>query len=1285
MKKILSILLTIVLVISTFSSAFAETEIIASGDCSKAKDGSVTWELDSGGTLTISGSGNIFVYQLQYGFPSKVDTPWDDYYKDIKRIVINEGITQIGDYAFSNCSSAESVSIPDSVTRIGLYAFLNCSGLKNVTLSENITYVGTYNAFAGCTSLTEINVHNQNQNFQSKNGILYNKDGRNLVAFPNQANYSESIFEGVTQIHGAAFRGNTTIENLNVPGNVKSIGDYAFYYAEGVKKVMLNEGFKSFGPNWGHSFSYCSSLEEIVIPSTCGEYPDLVGCTNLKKVTHLGNPTSMVSLTGCKSLLEFVMPKTITSAEDFTFMNCENLRNIQLSPNLKSILSGMFYNCSSLEHIYLPESIIKINTNAFSGCTNLKSIVIPNTVASIGTNAFNNCENLETIYYLGTQDEWNAISITSSGNSVLTGVDVVSYIAPTSITLNKTESILYAGKNFTLVADLQPENATDKTIVWTSDNESVAVVKNGIVYGISPGIANITATTVDYKLSASCVVTVKDAPKESVVAPLSNVPSGLINSGDKVTLYTSTLGADIYYTIDGSIPTTKSSKYTGAITLKQSSLIKAIAIREDLNDSEITTYEYTVADLTTPFVRVETDSIANKGDLISVSVSISENSNSAGGSFNLKYDNTILDLVSTTTGNYCAPANPFVNEQYADDAVRMVWSGVNELNNSGTLLSAQFRVLSNAKSLCKFELSNVKLGDSSGNKKTVQTASGNLIVAAKIAAVTNDATNIEKTSVTLSGSITADVENIERYICYWDTSDPETVYKTNVLYGEGEYSVDISDLKANTEYQYQMTKEGPVKTFKTLSDEIETISVNGVTLSDNSLTMEKGDERTLTANITPLNATNTNVSWYSSNATVASVANGKVEAISPGKTSIIVTTEDGNFVAICDVVVLEPTISTTDITLDASELELVKGMSYVLTASVYPENASDKSVVWETSDSSVVMVSNGILTALSKGNAVITASTKDGNHTATCNINVIEAAVQEKVKEPTASIADGYIARGTNLYLSTETKGAKIYYTVDGSQPSATNGTLYNSQITITEDTTIKAIAIKDNMADSKVSQFTYTIIGEDTPTIQVESIKGKAGKTVDVKISLKNNPGIATMRLDVNYDKDIMELVGVSDAGTMTGQVHSTDYTLYPYSLYWENGTITENIVVNDTIATLSFAIKENVDAGSYPITVSYDMDNYDVFNVDLEPVEFVTAPGQITIGSYIYGDVDDNGKVNALDSVIMARYIAKWPNTSVNLEAADVNADGKVNALDSVILKRHVAKWPAYLILPY
>ncbi|MBQ9950341.1 MAG: leucine-rich repeat protein, partial [Clostridia bacterium] len=168
------------------------------------------------------------------------------------------------------------------------------------------------------------------------------------------------------------------------------------------------------------------------------------------------------------------------------------------------------------------------------------------------------------------------------------------------------------------------------------------------------------------------------------------------------------------------------------------------------------------------------------------------------------------------------------------------------------------------------------------------------------------------------------------------------------------------------------------------------VSVTGVTLDKTEATLEIGETVQLIATVIPEDATNKNVTWKSSDESIATVdENGLVTAISAGTVTITVTTENKGFTANCEVTVFDSTVSVTGVTLDKTEATLEIGETVQLIATVTPEDATNKNVTWKSSDESIATVDeNGLVTAISAGTVTITVTTEDGGFTANCEVTV---------------------------------------------------------------------------------------------------------------------------------------------------------------------------------------------------------------------------------------------------------------------------------------------------------
>lgn len=181
-------------------------------------------------------------------------------------------------------------------------------------------------------------------------------------------------------------------------------------------------------------------------------------------------------------------------------------------------------------------------------------------------------------------------------------------------------------------------------------------------------------------------------------------------------------------------------------------------------------------------------------------------------------------------------------------------------------------------------------------------------------------------------------------------------------------------------------------------------AVTGVTLNKNTTTIKVGGTETLTATVEPANATNKAVTWSSSDASIATVKDGVVTAVTPGTAKITVTTVDGNKTATCEVTVTTATVPVTGVTLDPTSLTLDVNQTATLTATITPNDATNQNVTWTSDNPSVATVSGGVVTAVAPGEATITATTQDGSgKTATCTVTVNKPVVPPQPSDPAPS------------------------------------------------------------------------------------------------------------------------------------------------------------------------------------------------------------------------------------------------------------------------------------------
>ena len=295
----------------------ARPALVASGKCGD----SASWKLDADGVLTITGAGPM----ADYSQPTSDNcAPWRTYANDIKKVVVQKGVTAIGSYAFASLERVTSVTIPEGVTSIGSSAFENCGlmaygGLGAVTLPEGLTTIGS-SAFSG--------------------------------------SYMDSLTlpESLRTIGGAAFE-KSPLKTLTIPGGVTSIGNGAFSNSH-LTSIQLPDGAQL----GAMLFYQCYELTDVTLPAD---------------LTVIGD--SMFE--NCTKLTHVTIPSGVTRIEREAFTMCGALEEIRLPEGVETIGVIAFSGCVAMTGAYLPRSLTTIESGAFSACRSLTDVYYGGTAA----------------------------------------------------------------------------------------------------------------------------------------------------------------------------------------------------------------------------------------------------------------------------------------------------------------------------------------------------------------------------------------------------------------------------------------------------------------------------------------------------------------------------------------------------------------------------------------------------------------------------------------------------------------------------------------------------------------------------------------------------------------------------------------------------------------------------------------------------------------------------------------------------------------------------------------
>ena len=323
------------------------------------------------------------------------------YMKNLKSVDM-PNVTDIGYDAFSGCDQLISISIPN-VESIGSHAFSTCVKLTNLPLTDKISKIEDY-TFWECHNLTNADIPNS-----------------------------------VTSIGYDAFYGCSNIKTIILPENLVSIDNSAFGQCRKVNKIYwnaINLG-NSFGSD-NYVFDQCGiegdGIEVVfgenveVIPQSAFNPYSPSGGSNRPKIKNVvfNNKIYLIgnsAFSNCWELESIEIPDSVTDLQTGAFRGCESLSYVKLPLNITALNSHMFQYCKNLNNIELPNKITEIYGQAFQDCANLTNIVLPNSLTSIREEAFLNCNNLTNVFYYGTEEDWNSISI-GDNNECLTNATI---------------------------------------------------------------------------------------------------------------------------------------------------------------------------------------------------------------------------------------------------------------------------------------------------------------------------------------------------------------------------------------------------------------------------------------------------------------------------------------------------------------------------------------------------------------------------------------------------------------------------------------------------------------------------------------------------------------------------------------------------------------------------------------------------------------------------------------------------------------------------------------------
>jgi uncharacterized protein YjdB len=616
-------------------------------------------------------------------------------------------------------------------------------------------------------------------------------------------------------------------------------------------------------------------------------------------------------------------------------------------------------------------------------------------------------------------------------------------IAVTGISLNKISATVSVNGSEQLAANVAPSNATDKAVIWRSNDASTATVdQNGLVTGISAGTATITATTEDGQFTSACSITVQDAAiAVTGVSPNKTAATISVNGSEQLTANitppNATDKAVTWRSNDASVATVDQN---GLVTGISAGIATITVTSEDGQFSSACTVTVQSAEIRATGVSLDKATLSitvNGSEQLTATVVPSNATNKNVTWASNRADVATVDgdgivkgisagtaVITATTEDGGFNHTCIVTVQSADIRATGVSLGNTALtvsvNGTGNLTATvtpsnatnkNVTWVSNNTGVATVNSDGVVTGVSVGTAAITVTTDDGRHTATCAVTVQNAA--IAVTGVTLDkATLTVSVNGTENLAA---TVAPSNATNKNVTWASSDTDIAIVNnglvrgISAGTADITATTEDGLITATCRVTVQNAAIAVTGVSLDRAALTVLVNNTETLSATVAPSNATNKNVTWASSNTGVATVDDsGAVKGISAGTAVITVTTADGGFDKTCAVTVQNAAIAVTGVTLGNTSLAVLVNNTVTLDATVAPSNATNKNVTWASNNTGVATVnSEGVVTGVSVGIAGITVTTEDGRFNRTCIVtvqNAVIAVTGVSLSKPSATI-----------------------------------------------------------------------------------------------------------------------------------------------------------------------------------------------------------------------------------------------------------------------------------------
>jgi len=381
-------------------------------------------------TLNISGTGNMADFDVSLN-----GIPWNSYLTNIKTVVIQNGVTNIGNIAFQGCSNLDLVTIPNSVTIIGVRAFQNCSNLQSITIPSGVTKIEG-EAFNNCINLRTVTIAEGDNELSISYYSAYTGSKAVFVGCPIQTLYLGRNYKYITNnyLETPPFQGITTLQSLTIGNKIASLRDGEFANCSSLTNIKIEDGLTSLYYTNDNVFYNCPVqtlyMGRNVVNGTYIAYnPIFYGKTSLLSLTIGNNVTSIenYAFSGTGLTSSVIIPNSVASIGYYAFYGCVYLSSVTIGTNVETIGDYAFYQCRSLTSLNIPNKVTAIGSYAFANSDKIKTVTIADGLAtlSFGSNNFQGCP-IQTLYFGRNISGSSAFSGITALSSLTIGNNVTS-------------------------------------------------------------------------------------------------------------------------------------------------------------------------------------------------------------------------------------------------------------------------------------------------------------------------------------------------------------------------------------------------------------------------------------------------------------------------------------------------------------------------------------------------------------------------------------------------------------------------------------------------------------------------------------------------------------------------------------------------------------------------------------------------------------------------------------------------------------------------------------------